>query len=307
MPSAQHEALHRIFQEEPSLFSRTLKALDIPFPEVSSTSVVNTDLTEILPIERRVDTLLNAKSEHGDYLVIIESQGRRDPKKPSSWAYYISYLRARFQLEVVLIVICQEASTARWARSPQSTGLPGRPTLTIWPIALGPDNVPAITDPAAAAQDVILAVLSALTHALSSSVNVILEALAAALATIDIDGAGFLAELTEVGLGDGEARQLWRKMMSTGTYRYQSEFAELLRDEGREEGRRKGREEGREEGRAEGQVRGETRSILLLLERRGVAVSDAARARIEGCAEVAQLDTWLMRAMTVTTADELFD
>ncbi|GAA4531763.1 hypothetical protein [Nonomuraea ferruginea] len=287
MPSAPHEALHRIFQEEPSLFSRTLKALDIPFPEVSSLSVVNTDLTEILPIERRVDTLLQVKSELGEHLVIIESQGKRDPEKPPAWAYYISYLHAKFRREVVLIVICQHASTARWARGPKSIGLPGMPTMTMWPIALGPDNVPAVVDPAVAAEDVVLAVFSALAHALSRSVNAILEALAPALDTLDVDDAGFLAEFIEVGLGDTTARQLWRKMMSTGTYRYQSEFAQQLREEG--------------------QVRGETRSILLLLERRGVAVDEAARARIEGCAEVARLDTWLVRAMSVATVDELFD
>lgn len=285
MPSVQHEALHRIFQERPSLFSRAFRVLDIPFPETSSVAVVNTDLTEILPVERRVDTLLDVKSAMGEHLIVIESQSRPDEDKPPAWAYYIGYLHAKHRCDVVLIVICQSAATARWAREPKEIGLPGRPTMVIHPIALGPDNVPAVTDLAVAAQDVVLAVFSALTHGRSRTVSAILETLAAALDTIDVDDAGYLAEFMEVGLGDTKARQLWRGLMSTKTYRYQSEFAQQLRTEGRAEGR--------------------AASILLLLRGRGIPVSDEARARIESCTDVKQLESWLLRAMTVISVEEL--
>jgi hypothetical protein len=75
-------------------------------------------------------------------------------------------------------------------------------------VVFGPDNVPAITDPADAADDLTLAVFSALTHSRKREVGGILEALAATLATIDEESAANLAEFTETWLGDTAGRQI---------------------------------------------------------------------------------------------------
>ncbi|WP_433511401.1 hypothetical protein ACQP2T_47440 [Nonomuraea sp. CA-143628] len=287
MVTAQHEALHRIFQEDPSLFARTFeRLLDIPLPADCSVSVIDTDLTELSPIERRVDTVLQLKTDLGDHLVIIEAQTGAKPKKSSSWAYYVSYLHAKHRCPVILVVVCLDGITARWARRPKTIGLPDRPTLTLQPIVLGPDNVPAITDVAEASADVWLTVFSALTHGRSPEVADILEVLATALDTIDPGTAGYCAELTEVGLGDTDARQLWRTLMSTKTYRYQSEFAQQLR--------------------AEGHAEGEAKMLLLILNDRGITISEEARERIRTCTDVAVLESWAHQALTITSADELF-
>src|SRR5438045_9323226 len=56
-PSPEHEALHRIFQHDPALFTRSVsRILGIPVPEPSDVSVLNVDLTEIRPVERRGET-----------------------------------------------------------------------------------------------------------------------------------------------------------------------------------------------------------------------------------------------------------
>ncbi|MFB4293902.1 hypothetical protein ACBI99_40150 [Nonomuraea sp. ATR24] len=128
----------------------------------------------------------------------------------------------------------------------------------------------------------VLAAFSAITHGTSRRVNVILDALAAALDTIDSDHAGFLAEFTEVGLGDTKARRLWRELMSTKTYRYQSEYAQQLRAEG------------------------EARSVLKVLEQRGVQVPDAVRERVMACTDTDLLDELLVRSLKVSSAEELF-
>ena len=294
MPTAQHEALHRLFQEDPSLLGHTFRMLEIPFPDECAVSVINTDLTEIRPLERRADTLLHLKSALGEHYVIIESQTKQDEEKLRSWVYYLGYVYAKYGHDVILLVISQDAATARWARKPLTIGLQHRPSMIIYPLVYGPDNVPAITHLETAAQDVVLAVFSAITHGRSRSVGAILETLATALDTIDVDKAGFFAEFTEVGLGDTDARQLWRLLMSTKTYRYQSEFAQQLRAEGRLEGR------------VEGEARGEARSVLLLLERRGVPVTAAARERIEQCTDTALLDAWLIASLTAASVEELF-
>lgn len=62
----------------------------------------------------------------------------------------------------------------------------------------------------------------------------------------------------------------------------------------------------RAEGRAEGEARGEARAILEFLAARGVDVPDHARAHITACTDHDQLRTWIRRAATATTIDDLF-
>jgi len=47
-------------------------------------------------------------------------------------------------------------------------------------------------------------------------------------------------------------------------------------------------------------------AILAVLSARGVPVSDEARARIEACGDVAILDRWILRAVTVPSTEEVF-
>ncbi len=47
--------------------------------------------------------------------------------------------------------------------------------------------------------------------------------------------------------------------------------------------------------------------MLTVLAARGIAVDEAARARIAGCSDLEQLDVWVRRAVTVASVQELFD
>lgn len=86
-----------------------------------------------------MDSLLQAETDEGTYLLVVESQGRPDDDKRSSWAYYLSYLYAKYRWEPVLIVLTQSRATARWARRPIRLGLPGWHSLTVRPLVLSPD------------------------------------------------------------------------------------------------------------------------------------------------------------------------
>jgi hypothetical protein len=68
-----------------------------------------------------------------------------------------------------------------------------------------------------------------------------------------------------------------------------------------------GEDRGRAEGEARGRAEGEARALLAVLEARGLAVSDAERARIVRCADAAQLERWVRRAVTARATAELFD
>jgi predicted transglutaminase-like cysteine proteinase len=56
---------------------------------------------------------------------------------------------------------------------------------------------------------------------------------------------------------------------------------------------------------AEHEQRGEGHAVLTVLDARGIAVPPAVRERILACTDLAQLDTWLRRATTASTADEV--
>ncbi|RII11674.1 hypothetical protein DSC45_27575 [Streptomyces sp. YIM 130001] len=93
MVSSSHETMHRIFQHDPGLFSRVSQfpGADIPRPVRAPT--LPTDLTEDSPVERRVDTLLRFDFDttgQGAFLLAVEAQGKKDPDKPASWAYYVA-------------------------------------------------------------------------------------------------------------------------------------------------------------------------------------------------------------------------
>jgi hypothetical protein len=70
---------------------------------------------------------------------------------------------------------------------------------------------------------------------------------------------------------------------------------------------RNGQPKGRAEGRAEGKAEGRAEALLTLLSARGLDVSDDVRTRITGCTDIGQLNTWIRRAVTAETVDELFD
>lgn len=147
-PSSEHEALHRVFQYDEVLFARSLaNILGKPVPAPVAVSVLNVDLTETRPLERRADTVLLAKyRENGvlkQYILLIESQTDEKKERRRRWPYYIAYLQDKYDCSVVLLVVCSKKETAEWAREPIVVGLPGLVSMTVTPVVLGPDNVPA--------------------------------------------------------------------------------------------------------------------------------------------------------------------
>ncbi|WP_376732424.1 hypothetical protein [Streptomyces broussonetiae] len=57
------------------------------------------------------------------------------------------------------------------------------------------------------------------------------------------------------------------------------------------------------------EIRAQSRAedVLLVLEQRGLAVSDDVRQRITGCADPDLLRGWLTRAVTAPRAEEIFE
>ncbi|WP_214102965.1 hypothetical protein [Acrocarpospora catenulata] len=293
MVTPLHEGLAGIAKLDPVNTACALRELfDLDIPKDGDAVVASPDLTKIQPTEYRADGVLLYSEDGGRKLaVIVEVQLKRDPDKHGTWLAYIANVRVRDKCPACLVVICKDSSTAKWAAAPIETGHPG---LTLTPLVIGPDNTPVITDIARAVGNIGLAAISAITHSKHPEINIILATLVDALASIDSTQAQEYADFVTVAL-TGSAQKEMERLMTAQTHRFQSEYAQKLRAEGRDEGR------------DEGRAIGEARSVLRLLEFRKVEVSDSARERILACTEEAQLYLWLEKASYVTSVEDLFD
>jgi hypothetical protein len=295
MVTSHHEAAHRIFQDRPELLSPVLRILNVRAPAKAAIEIMSPDVTEIRPLERRVDTVLRVlpiDGEGGPFLLAVEAQGRRDENKPASWGYYLSYLSAKYDCPALLIVVCHDRSTADWAAGPFRQGWGGWTALSVHPLALGPDNVPPITDPEAAGRDLALAAFSALVHSKGPDAPAILDALARALGVAEDDALNYYTEMLDIGLGPTPEREIWRKLMQNGTY-----FP----------GRGGIIEETFLNGRAEGEAVGKANGVLRILGHREIEVPDEARERILACRDSVLLEHWIDEALSIESVDELFE
>ncbi|GCB46675.1 hypothetical protein [Streptomyces sp. NL15-2K] len=286
MVNSSHEAMHRIFQEYPGLFAGVSKVLNLPFIPPESVTVLTTDLTEIQPVERRVDTLLRFNGAQ-PLLLAVEAQSAKDPNKSASWAYYLSFLYTKYKIPPLLLVVCQDRATAEWAAQPVPIGPRWWASLTLRPLVAGPHNMPVIEDPEEARADLALATLSAITHAKDAAVDGILKALSTALRDVPEAVADPIIEFTAQGLGvNRRAGELWRNLVAVDLSFYKSYISEEIRDEGRAQGR--------------------AEDILLVLGARGLDVPDEIRDRITGCDDPDLLRRWLTRAVTAPSAEAIF-
>lgn len=95
------------------------------------------------------------------------------------------------------------------------------------------------------------------------------------------------------------ARDRLEEFMTTTSHRYQSEFANRYFNQGEAKGRA--------EGRAEGHAEGEAKTLLNILDARGIAVPDDVRTRITNCTDSEQLQIWARRAATAEKIEGLDD
>ncbi|KUO11752.1 hypothetical protein [Streptomyces sp. DSM 15324] len=292
MVKSSHEAMHRIFQECPDLFAGVSKVLDLPFVPPRSVTVLPTDLTEARPVERRVDTLLRFDYDgDGSFLVAVEAQSAKDPDKPASWAYYLSFLYTKYKIPPLLLVVCQDRPTAEWAARSVPIGPEQWTSLTLHPLVVGPHNMPVIADPDEARADPALAALSVITHAKEAVVDGILKALSTALLDVPEAVAGTIIEFTAQGIGGNRrAAEIWRNLVAVDLSFYKSYISEEIRDEGRTQGR----------------VQRGAEDVLLVLEARGLDVSEGLRERITACDDPDLLRIWLTRAATAASAGDIF-
>ncbi|MBF8185057.1 hypothetical protein ITP53_04750 [Nonomuraea sp. K274] len=222
------------------------------------------------------------------HAIIVEIQQDKS-KNPRQLARYAAALWLMLGCDVSVLVICPDRNVAAHYAQPIESGLTG---YRLRPWVLGPDGIPAITDPHEAAAHPDLATMSVMVHGRNRKV---IEAFITALTDVTDEHAPDYYEYA-YSMSVPEIRRLMEEIMKSASTSWPvySPFA-------REHFTR-----GKTEGKVEGKAEGAARSLLLVLAARGFDIPDDTRAQITTCTDLAQLETWLTRAATAQTLQDLF-
>jgi hypothetical protein len=288
MPSSLHEGLIEIFRQRPAFAADLVTDLfNVDVPAWQHARLDSGDLPDLTPTEYRADVVVTLMTGQQAVLaVIVEIQLKSDPAKRRSWPVYLTTLHARLRCPTVLLVLSPDNRCADWCAQPIRIG---HPDWDLRPLVLGPQRLPPVTDPAVAARNPELSLLSVVAHSETPQRDKIFDSFLHALQTIDDERANLYADLVLAALPSA-TRHHMEALMSTGTYEYQSDYARRYFSQGK----------------AEGQAEGEARSVLIVLAARGFEVPAEVRERITSCTDLDQLQAWVARAATVSALDELF-
>jgi hypothetical protein len=288
-PSLEHNAIVEMFRENPELAPHLLETLfHVDVPAHATTQVVESALDQLVPVEFRADLVLELRDASGGAVlaIVLEVQRQPDPDKKYAWPVYVAAVRARKRCDTGVLVVAPDASVAAWAAESIDLGL-GRGHVE--PLVLGPAVVPKITDPAAAEQEVELAILSAAAHGNGPNGLDVVQAALVALGRLDGEHASVYFQIVWSVLREPTRRALEALVMERQAVDkakwlpFMEHFFELW------------------------QSATEARALLTVLRGRGIAVPDEARERILAERDPAVLERWLERAGTAATVAELLD
>ncbi|MFI5779901.1 hypothetical protein [Nocardia sp. NPDC051570] len=285
MPTHQHESLVELFRSQPMLAAWYLMhVFGEKVPDYERAHAEPCDFTDVGPKEFRGDSAFALYDGNGRALIgiCVEIQRGYDDSRHWKWPVYLATLRSRLQCPTYLLVIAPKLGVAAWCRRPIDLGHPG---LVLRPLVLGPDRIPAVTDPVEAVAVPERAVLSAIAHGEGPDADAVLTALLAGLHETGDEQAKMYYDMVAEALSV-TARHRLEELMAL-TYEYQSDFARRYV--------------------AEGVVAGEARLLLAVLDSRGISISQDAKDRITSCKDPDQLEMWGRRASTVDSVDQLFD
>ncbi|ONH24928.1 hypothetical protein BL253_28985 [Pseudofrankia asymbiotica] len=293
MPSGEHEASIELAMLAPNvvldLLSEIFRVKAPSFHEVTEPS---TDMRMLAPRTYHADGALLFKDADGLPVlgVVLEVQRGWDSRKQWTWMLYVAHMAVRLRVRTLLLVYCPDPTVARRYQrlyEPRDRYSPQEPLI------FSPPDVPRILDVDQARANPAHAVFSAICHSHDANIDDHFPALAEVLRTADHEAAASYDDILMAGLPQA-VRIRWEAYMKSAVgHRYYSDFYRQLDARARAEGEAAGRAEG------------EVRSVLTVLDARRVTVPDAARERILACTDLDQLDTWLRRAVTATTIDDV--
>jgi hypothetical protein len=286
MVSLLHEGVVQLVRDRPTFVADLLgQLLEVKVPRFKEARLVDPTLNEVAPVEHRADAVVLFTKKRPVYGAIIEAQLRRDRHKPFTWPLYAVGARERHRCPFVVIVVTPDRATARWAAKAVDLG----GGVHYWPLVVGPDGIPKVTDHDQARREPQLAVLSAMAHGRDNVTTAAEIGVAAARAILPFpeDQRMLYSLLIESNLSKAARKAI---EMQPGLEKF---FSEAQR-------------RNFERGRAEGKVEGKIEALLKILAERGLTMTADQRERIIECTDAATLDRWVDRSFQVRSVDELF-
>ncbi|MGH3209384.1 MAG: hypothetical protein ACRDNO_16650 [Trebonia sp.] len=286
MPSMPHEGPLDLVRDHPEIALELIRGrteTDLP-PKVAVT-LAPTDMSAVVPVQYLADmVVLISDAATGDPIlaVIIEPQLRDSETKRYSWPVYVTTARRIAKCPAaVLVVLCPDPAEAEKCRTPIHTGHPG---FVLVPIVIDSGGPPGLAG-ASPHLTVFAASMGGIDLASEPGARRVLDAMVSPGVT---DADSFRMTAIILRIASDAARQLLEAMMTTSEY--EKTFIEKIHDDGI----------------AEGEAKGKAEAVLRLLDIRGLAPSQEQRQRVAASTNPAQLDRWFDRAITASTAAEVF-
>jgi hypothetical protein len=130
LPSFRHEYLLALLRHAGEL-ARVIVGQEIVLPSRKLIARAGaSDLSQLAPVQRLADHVItfhrrgqrkDGRDRPPELVILVEVQLKRDPRKARTWPSYVTSAMARFDCEIVLLVITDKRSVARWARGPFGT------------------------------------------------------------------------------------------------------------------------------------------------------------------------------------------
>jgi hypothetical protein len=220
---------------------------------------------------------------------VLEVQLGIDRLKRFTWPAYATHLRAERKCPTALVVVAPDAAVATWAG--RAIHLGGGNEFT--PMVVGLQVIPIIKNRDTAARLPELAVLSALAHGQGEHGTDVGRAAFEGLETLASDQKALYSAIIFTAL-NAAAKAVLRNAMSSARYDIFSfpPFVEQMQTF-------------RSEAKAEGKAEGKAEAILAVLNSRSVEITEAGRAQILSCRDLAQLDLWLTQSTRAARLEDL--
>jgi len=277
MPGILHETPVELLRRNPLLVAALLAGTGVPVPAGASAVMAAGELSSALPKELRADAVIVLTGQDARLAVVVEVQMAPRADKLLVWPAYLSLARAQHKCPTVLLVICPDRPTGRWARRSIATGHPG---FDLIPLVIDADTTPLPGPPGSPGPGPELAVLCAFTGAVDlgqdSGRRLVLSVIAAA--DLDEDRLETYTRLIRA-IASPTARDALEALMTTV---FKDDFVERYKAEGKAD------------------------MVLRILAARGFDVPRAVRERVLSCTNPAELDSWGEKAVTAAGLAEVF-
>lgn len=306
MASIEHEGLVEIVRQHPLVAVEILHHVGtFAIPDPVTADLGSEDMSAVSPRSNRrakgkkprpdkytADSVVVVSDPAtGERLlsVIIEPQGKFDEGKDVSWPVYTTVaLKANRCPRSVLIGACWDLAEADKCRTLVAIGHPG--------FVFAPIIVDGRTPFDLASGSPYLTLFSAVLGGIDMTDEQGSRRVVEAIANTGADQAD-RRSLSNIilGVASDAARERLEGLM---TVSYRDPFVEGWVNQGKAEGK--------SEGKTEGEIQARAADILKALNTRGVETTKAQRTMITSSTDLDELSTWFERALTATTASEVF-